>query len=137
MPLLFDAMVSRQRGGLSRFVALTATEPAKIYNLHPRKGSIAIGCDADVAIWDPQKKVTLTDAMMHDRTGYTPFAGTTVTGWPETVLRRGALVVQNGQRLAAAGSGEFLPRSGGDAAKPTGRLAPEMDPARNFGAQLL
>ena len=61
MPLLFDAMVSKGRLGLEKFVELTATAPAKIYNLHPRKGSIAVGADADIAIWDPAREVTLED----------------------------------------------------------------------------
>src|ERR1700693_4210511 len=61
LPLLFDAMVSEGRLGLEKFVELTATSPAKVYNLHPRKGSIAIGADADIAIWDPEREVTLTD----------------------------------------------------------------------------
>jgi dihydropyrimidinase len=74
--------------------------------------------------------------MMHDRTGYTPFAGRTVTGWPEQVLRRGALIVSDGKLQASAGSGRFLPRTGGPAAEPSGRLAPEMDSRRNFGARL-
>ena len=54
VPLLFDAMVTKGRLGLQRFVALTATEPAKIYGLHPRKGDIVVGGDADIAIWDPE-----------------------------------------------------------------------------------
>jgi dihydropyrimidinase len=136
LPLLFDAMVSKGKLGLMKFVDITATEPAKIYNLHPRKGSIAIGADADIAVWDPRRKVTINDNMMHDRTGYTPFAGRTVTGWPETVLRRGAVIVADGKLSASAGSGRFLPRTGGKAAMPTGKLAPEMDPRRNFGADL-
>src|SRR6185295_4938071 len=82
LPLLFDAMVSRGRLGLAKFVELTATAPAKIYNLHPRKGSIAIGADADLVIWDPERKVTLADGTLHDRTGYTPYAGRAITGWP-------------------------------------------------------
>src|ERR1700751_1459248 len=81
LPLLFDAMVSKGRLGLEKFVELTATAPAKIYNLHPRKGSIAIGADADIAIWDPSREVTLSDAMMHDRTGYTPFGGFRLRCW--------------------------------------------------------
>jgi dihydropyrimidinase len=135
LPLLFDAMVSKGRLGVERFVDLTATAPARIYNL-PRKGSIAIGADADIAIWDPEKSVTLTDAMMHDRTGYTPYAGRTVQGWPVTVLRRGEIIVENGRLEARPGSGRFLPRSGGWAAEPSGRFEAEMDPARNFGAVL-
>ncbi len=97
LPLLFDAMVSRGRLGLAKFVELTATAPAKIYNLHPRKGSIAVGADADLVVWDPKRQVTLTDGTFHDRTGYTPFAGRTITGWPETVLRRGEVIVRTGK----------------------------------------
>jgi dihydropyrimidinase len=136
LPLLFDAMVSKGRLGVSKFVELTATAPAKIYNLHPRKGSIAIGADADLVLWDPKREVTLTDAAFHDRAGYTPYAGRTIVGWPETVLRRGEAIVRNGRLEAKSGSGEFLPRSGGWAATPLGRPVAEMDPARNFGARL-
>jgi dihydropyrimidinase len=137
LPLLFDAMVSKGRLGLQKFVELTATAPAKIYNLHPRKGSIAIGADADIAIWDPQREVMLGDSMMHDLAGYTPYAGRTLRGWPITVLSRGRVIVADGKRLAEPGSGRFLARTGGDAATPTGRLVADMDPARNFGAKLL
>ncbi len=135
LPVIFDAMVSSGRSTISDFVRLTATEPARIYNLH-RKGSIAVGGDADIAIWDPKRKVTITDEAMLDRTGYTPFAGREVTGWPEIVLRRGEVIVADGAVKASAGSGRFLPRNGGRAAEPTGRPSPEMDPALNFGARL-
>jgi dihydropyrimidinase len=137
LPLLFDAMVSKGRLGLEKFVELTATAPAKIYNLHPRKGSIAAGADADIAIWDPERELTLTNEMMHDLAGYTPYAGRKLRGWPVTVLSRGRVIVADGKRFAEPGSGRFLARSGGDAAKPTGRLVADMDPARNFGATLL
>jgi dihydropyrimidinase len=137
LPLLFDAMVSKGRLGLQKFVELTATAPAKIYNLHPRKGSIAIGADADIAIWDPEREVKVSDSMMHDLAGYTPYAGRTLRGWPTTVLSRGRVIVADGKRLAEPGSGRFLARTGGDAATPTGRLVADMDPARNFGAKLL
>ena len=130
-------MVSKGRLGLEKFVELTATAPAKIYNLHPRKGSIAVGADADIAIWDPQREVTLSDAMMHDLAGFTPYAGSKLRGWPTTVLSRGRVIVSEGKRSVEAGSGRFLARTGGEAAKPTGRLMPDMDPAQNFGAKLL
>ncbi|HEX8168495.1 MAG TPA: dihydropyrimidinase [Beijerinckiaceae bacterium] len=136
LPLLFDAMVSKGRLGVEKFVELTATAPARIYNL-PGKGSLGIGADADLAIWDPEKRVTLGDAAVHDRAGYTPYAGRTVQGWPVTVLRRGEVVVADGALCAAPGSGRFLPRTGGPAAEPPGRLEAEMDPQRNFGAVLL
>jgi dihydropyrimidinase len=137
LPVLFDAMVSKGRLGLSKFVEVTATAPAKIYNLHPRKGSIAIGADADVVVWDPKKKVTVADGVTHDQAGYTPYAGRTVTGWPETVIRRGEVIIREGALQAKPGSGAFLPRTGGEAAAPLGRLTADMDPARNFGAKLL
>ena len=137
MPLLFDAMASKGRLGLHKFVDLTATAPAKIYNLHPRKGSIAVGADADIGIWDPNREVTLTDAMMHDRTGYTPFAGRRVKGWPTTVIRRGEVVVSDGTLKAKPGSGQFLPRDGGDAAKPSGRITADDRLAAILGAKLV
>jgi dihydropyrimidinase len=137
LPVLFDAMVSQGRLGLQKFIALTATEPARIYNLYPRKGSIAIGADADIAVWDPKRKVKLADSLMHDGARYTPYAGRTVTGWPATVLRRGEVVVKDGKLAAKPGSGTWLPRAGGPAAAPLGRLVPDMDPALNFGAKLL
>lgn len=137
LPLLFDAMVSKGRLGLEKFVELTATAPARIYNLHPRKGSIAIGADADIAIWDPSREVILSDAIMHDLTGYTPYAGRALRGWPVTVLSRGRVVIADGKRIANAGTGRFLARSGGEAAKPTGRLVADMNPEQNFGARLL
>jgi dihydropyrimidinase len=137
LPLLFDAMVSKGRLGLEKFVELTATAPAKIYNLHPRKGSLAVGADADIAIWDPEREVILKDEMMHDLAGYTAFAGRKLRGWPVTVLSRGRVIVMDGKRSVEAGSGRFLARCGGDAAKPAGRLVADMDPSRNFGAALL
>ena len=136
LPLLFDAMVSKGRLGIERFVDLTATAPARIYDL-PGKGAIAIGADADIAVWDPAATVTFADEGVHDGTRYTPYAGRTVQGWPVVVLRRGQPIVESGKLLAAPGSGRFLPRTGGAAAEPTGRLEAEMDPARNFGARLL
>ena len=136
LPLLFDAMVAKGRLGLEKFVALTATEPAKIYGLHPRKGDIAIGSDADIAIWDPLRMVTLGASLMHDLTGYTPYEGRTVTGWPVTVLSRGRVVVDDGALKATPGSGRFLAREAGAAAVPTGRRAPEFDPAQSFGAKI-
>ena len=136
LPLLFDAMVSKRRLGLQKFVELTATAPAKIYNLHPQKGSVAIGADADLAIWNPGMEVTLTDAMMHDMTGYTPYAGRKVKGWPTTVLRRGEAIVTNGVFSADPGSGRFLPRSGGDAAHPAGSRTGDMTLATQLGARI-
>ncbi|MCS6876849.1 MAG: dihydropyrimidinase [Geminicoccaceae bacterium] len=136
MPLLFSAMVSEGRLGLCKFVELTATAPAKIYGLHPAKGTIAPGSDADLVLWDPMRVVTIADAPRRDNAGYTPYAGRSVRGWPVRVFLRGREIVREGELLGRPGEGRFLPRSGGRAAVPTGRSEPELDPARNFGALL-
>ncbi|WP_027317268.1 dihydropyrimidinase [Microvirga flocculans] len=137
LPLMFDEMVSKGRASLQAFAEVTAAAPARLYGLHPRKGTIAVGADADIAIWDPEREVLLTDDGLHDNTGYNPFAGRTVRGWPETVLRRGEIVVANGQLLAAPGSGRLQLRDVAPSMKPTGKVGPELDPRQNFGARLL
>jgi dihydropyrimidinase len=137
LPLLFSEGVGNGRFDLHRFVALGCTNPARIYGLHPKKGTIAVGSDADLAIWDPKKTVEITDATTHDAAGYCPYAGMTVTGWPTTVIARGEVIVDRGELLAQRGRGRFLPRAAGEAAEPAGLLVPEMEPARNFGAELL
>jgi dihydropyrimidinase len=137
LPLLFSEGVGTGRISLERFVELGCTNPAKIYGLYPNKGTIAIGADADLAIWDPEKKVEITDTTTHDAVDYCPYAGMTITGWPATVISRGEVIVDAGAVLAERGRGRFLPRAAGAAAQPAGLLVPEIDPARNFGARLL
>jgi dihydropyrimidinase len=126
LPLLFDAAVTQGRLGLERFVELTSTAPAKLYGLYPKKGALAVGADADIAIWNATKTVRLSASMMHDHTGYTPYEGHVVKGWPETVLSRGRIAVRNGVLHVAPGSGRFLPRAAGEAAKPLGRPSAEF-----------
>ena len=137
MPLLFSEGVQKGKIDIHRFVDLCCTQGAKLYGLHPKKGAITIGADADIAIWDPEKQVTISDGSTHDATGYCPYAGRTLTGWPVTVLSRGDVIVDDGEFLGTRGHGQFLPRAASDAARPTGRLEAELDPARNFGADLL
>ncbi len=110
MPILFSEGMVKGRIDLPTFVSLTATHAAKLFGLHPRKGTIAIGSDADLAIWDPTKRVTLTQALMGDANDHTPYEGMAVTGWPETTLVRGVPVVEHGRVVGAAGHGRFLPR---------------------------
>ena len=136
LPVLFDAMVSKGRMSLEDFVRLTSTASAEIYGLAPRKGAIAVGADADIVIWDGKREVTLDDAMVLDGAGYNPYAGRHITGWPEIVIRRGEVVAEDGRVLAEPGSGQFLPRQAGEAAKPSGNRQPEFDPALNFGIDL-
>jgi dihydropyrimidinase len=110
LPLLFSEGVGKKRISLQEFVALTATNHARMYGLFPQKGSIEVGADADLAIWDPDKRVTLTAAMMKDNAGYTPYEGMTVTGWPTTVLSRGRLTVHEEKLMVEKGSGKFIAR---------------------------
>jgi dihydropyrimidinase len=109
LPLLFSEGVKKRRITLSEFVALTATNHARMYGLSG-KGKIEVGADADIAIWEPEKQVTLTAAMMKDNVGYTPYEGMTVTGWPTTVLSRGRVAVHEGKLLVERGSGKFIAR---------------------------
>jgi dihydropyrimidinase len=136
LPMVFNEMVTNGRFDVTRFVEWTSTNPAKIYGLYPKKGTLAIGSDADIAIWDPKKSVTFTDKMVKDKSGYTPWKGRTVKGWPTTVLLRGEVLVADGKLKTKPGSGQFLARKAGQAAEPLGRLAPEFDPKRNFGVKM-
>jgi len=133
LPLLFSEGVGKGRLTLQEFVALTATNAAKLYGLFPRKGTIAVGADADIVIWDPDREVTVTYDLLHDQVGYTPYEGRQLTGWPETVLSRGRIVVQDGALNAERGSGAFLRCDKSEAAHPAGKLEPEIDPSRNWG----
>jgi dihydropyrimidinase len=137
MPLLFSEGVNKGRITLQRFVDLTATNAAKLYGLHPRKGEIALGADADLAIWDKGKQVTVTWDKLHDNVGYTPYEGMELTGWPIIVINRGAVVVDDGELFAGKGDGCYLERSVAGMPKPAGLLEPEIDPKRNFGAEIL
>lgn len=138
LPLLFSEGVVTGRLTLNEFVALTATNAAKLYGLHPRKGTIAVGADADLAIWNPERQVTVNyTTMIHDAVGYTPYEGRRLTGWPETVLSRGHVVIENAELHAEPGSGRFLECEKPTAAIPLGRFQPETDPARNGGSRLI
>src|SRR6266705_3442358 len=125
LPLLFSEGVGQGRLDLNAFVALTATNHAKLYGLYPRKGTIAVGSDADIAIWEPEREVTVSAAQIHDNVGYTPYEGMHLTGWPVTVLSRGRIVVDDGKLVAERGSGAFLPCALSEAAKPVGHPTPE------------
>ncbi|MBO9538913.1 dihydropyrimidinase [Herbaspirillum sp.] len=118
MPILFSEGVGKGRIDLNRFVALTATDPAKMYGLYPRKGTIAIGSDADIAIWDPHKEVIIRNEMLHHDVDYTPYEGMRITGWPETTLSRGEVVWDGGQVRGAVGRGQFLACGLPDPARP-------------------
>jgi len=118
LPLLFSAGVQDGRIDLNQFVALTATNPAKIYGLYPRKGSITIGADADLALWDPSLEVTIRNENLHHNVDYTPYEGRVVKGWPVITMNRGHVVVDRGELLSQPGQGQFQRCGRPDAAKP-------------------
>lgn len=95
----------------NRFVEITSTAPAKIFGMYPRKGSIGVGADADVVVWDPEKRLTLDKENLHMRVDYAAFPGKTVIGAPRAVLCHGEVVVKDDQFLGKAGRGRFVKRS--------------------------
>ena len=119
LPLLFDG-VTRGRITLQQFVALSASNPARIYGLSGRKGAIAIGADADLALWDPTAERRIRNDDLHHAVDYTPYEGITVRGWPVHVLSRGVQVVRDGQPLDCKGHGRFLPCDLPEGARPRG-----------------
>jgi len=118
MPLLFSEGVRTGRIGLERFVDLTAANPARLYGLYPRKGCIQVGSDADLAVWDPEREVAVTQGVLHDRMDYTPFEGMVVRGWPVVTISRGAVIWMGGEVRGEAGRGRFVHRAGSPPAPP-------------------
>src|SRR5882724_4392922 len=111
MSLVFDGGVRTGKISLNRFVELTSTSPAKIFGLFPRKGTIAPGSDADIVVFDPEKKQVLSAKTLHMKVDYNPYEGREVTGAAETVLSRGRVIVDNGKFVGRAGAGSFLKRN--------------------------
>ncbi|WP_320670129.1 dihydropyrimidinase [Patulibacter defluvii] len=108
--LLHEHGVRRGRISLERWVELCATAPARAFGLAGRKGELTVGADADVVVFDPERRWTITAAAQRSRVDYSPYEGTTVTGTVERVYRGGRLAVDGGRVLAAPGDGAFLPR---------------------------
>jgi dihydropyrimidinase len=111
MSLVYDGGVRTGRISPNRFVELTSTSPAKIFGLFPRKGTIAPGSDADIVIFDPEKKMTLGAKTLHMNVDYNPYEGREVTGVTDTVISRGRIVIDAGVFTGKAGAGSFLKRS--------------------------
>lgn len=107
LPLLYSEGVLKGRISLNKFVELTSTNPAKAYGLHPRKGTIAPGADADLVIWD-EKPVTLKNTMLHHAVDYTPYEGMELKAWPGVTISRGEVVWDGKSFHPRKGKGEFL-----------------------------
>ena len=111
MSLIYSGGVAKGRFNVNRFVELVSTTPAKLFGLYPRKGTIAVGSDADLVIFDPERKHTISAKTHHMRVDYSMFEGIQVTGMPDVVLSRGRVIVEGDNFLGRAGQGEFLKRS--------------------------
>jgi len=111
LSLIYSGGVASGRFSVNRFVELVATTPAKLFGLYPRKGTIAVGSDADLVIFDPYRKHIISATTHHMRVDYSMFEGIPVTGMPDIVLSRGRVVVEGDKFLAHAGQGEFLRRA--------------------------
>jgi dihydropyrimidinase len=112
LPMLFSEGVKTGRIDLKRFVAVSSTNPAKLFGLYPRKGAIAIGSDADVVLWDPNARRPIRDQDTLSGSGFSVYAGREITGWPRMTIRRGEIVYADGKVVGRAGSGQLVRRAG-------------------------
>jgi dihydropyrimidinase len=114
MPMLFSEGVVTGRISLDQFVDLTSANAARLFGLHPRKGVIAVGSDADLALWDPQERRTVDGARMRSRADYSVYDGWDVQGWPRIVVQRGQVLLADGEIIARPGQGQWLRRDPAD-----------------------
>jgi dihydropyrimidinase len=129
LPLLYSEGVLKGRIDVNQFVRLTATNTAKLYGLYPRKGTIAIGTDADLVIWNEDAAITVTNAMLHHACDYTPYEGMELSAWPAVTLCRGRLVYRDGALCGEPGGGAFQPCERPPAAQvPRPTRIPELIP---------
>ncbi|MCZ7567153.1 MAG: dihydropyrimidinase [Ardenticatenaceae bacterium] len=110
MPMLFSEGVRKGRISLSRFVELTSTNAARLFGMYPQKGTIAVGSDADLVIWDAEVRRTIDGAAMQSNAGYSPYDGREVQGWPTHTISRGEVVLEEGVVTARRGRGRWVRR---------------------------
>ena len=110
VPMLYSEGVRKGRLSLQRFVAVTATNPAKIFGLYPQKGTIAVGSDADIVVFDPERQFTIRHEGMHSKQDWELHEGFEVTGWPAMTLSRGEVIMENGKVLGEPGRGRLVKR---------------------------
>ena len=111
MMMLYTEGVRKGRISVNRWVELTATNPAKLFGLYPRKGTVTVGADADIVLWNPRGKKTITAKKHHMNVDYNLYEGRTVTGVPAKVFSRGEMIVDGDTWLGDGGRGKFLERS--------------------------
>ncbi|AYE35589.1 dihydropyrimidinase [Clostridium septicum] len=110
MALIYTYGVLENNMSLSRFVEVTSTNAAKIFGLYPQKGSIVVGSDADLVVFDPNKETVVTKSMLNENVDYTPYEGFKLKGYPELTLLRGEIIAKDGKYLGKEGSGRFIKR---------------------------
>jgi dihydropyrimidinase len=110
VPLIYHFGVNEGRFSINRFVELVSTNPAHIFGLAPQKGSISIGADADLVVFDPRKRVRLSVENLHMNVDHSPYDHITVKGYPVLTMQRGRIIVQDGQFVGEVGAGRFLRR---------------------------
>jgi len=110
LPMLYSEGVLKGRISPEQFVALTSTNAAKLFGLYPRKGTIAVGSDADLLLWDPAESRRIRGTELFSRAGFSIYEGTEVTGWPRITIRRGQVVYRDGRITAQPGSGQLVQR---------------------------
>jgi dihydropyrimidinase len=113
LPILWTYAVRSGKLSPNQFVALTSTNPAKIFGLYPRKGSLTPGSDADIVIWDPNQRIRYGIAYSHHRTDYNLYENWELVGFPEKVYLRGTMIVDGDRWLGKAGMGKYLHRNPG------------------------
>ena len=109
--MIHEFGVRAGRISLNRMVELLCTNPAKLFGLYPRKGTVAVGSDADIVVFDPEKRHTISAATHHSKVDYNLYEGTEVTGSPELVLLRGQVLVEGDEVVAQPGIGQFVARA--------------------------
>jgi dihydropyrimidinase len=107
-PLLFTYGVQENRISLQDWVNLCSTQPAKIFGLYPKKGSLEVGADADIVLFNPKKKVVVSRDMLHENVDYSPYQGMELSGYPEMTIIKGKTIVANGKRMPTQHQGSFL-----------------------------
>jgi dihydropyrimidinase len=111
--LLWDGGVRPGRIDVHRFVEVVAANPARMFGLWPKKGTIAVGSDGDLVLWDPERTLTLSARTHHMRVDYNPYEGRIVKGAPAKVISRGDVIVDDGTFVGQRGRGQFVKRQAG------------------------
>jgi dihydropyrimidinase len=110
LPMLFSEGVTKNRISIHRFVEVTSTNAARLFGLFPQKGTIAVGSDADLTIWDPTVTKTVDGSAMETNADYSPYDGWEVTGWPVVTISRGDVVYEGGRVVGQPGRGRLVKR---------------------------